>query len=310
MKLISTLTFALMCFFSTVMRAQDSPVLTLEHVSTTATKAIVTITAAGFENICAADLKLLYNPEIAVPRLVTASPALGGTISTNLSGPGVIRFGWFTFPGLTLSDGSVIFSIEFEKVSTGKTMISFDGSVSDKDCQLYNGLFQTLNDIPFSTYYIPGSLTFSAPAGPVTTAPVLNAVINENIDIPVTVSGFNNVGGVSLRLEYDPAVLQFNSSANTGGFPGMIINNYMPGIILISAFINDLDGYSMPDGIFFTLNFRYKGGTTELKWNDEDGTSCEYAGPQSAFAYLRIPLSIFIILMAGLDHALPLMLLF
>ena len=289
MKRIFLCVFIFLSSITTVTRAQNSPVLTLEHVSTTASKAIITITAAGFENICAGDLKLLYNPEVAVPKLVTVSSALGGTISTNLSGPGIIRFGWFTFPGVTLSDGSVIFSIEFEKVNTGKTIISFDGSINDKDCQFYNGLFQTLVDAPFSTYYIPGSLTFSAPAGPVTTAPSLTAISNENIDIPVTVSGFNNVGGVSLRLEYNPDVLQFISSANTGGFPGMIINNYIPGIILVSAFTNNPEGYSLPDGILFTLNFKYKGGTTELRWNDEDGTSCEYAGPQSAFAYSDIP---------------------
>jgi hypothetical protein len=291
MKLISILASIFFVSNIMVMNAQNSPVLTLEHVSTTASTANIKITVTGWDDICAGDLKLLYNPAIAVAKWVTVSPGLGGTMSTNLSDPGIIRIGWFTFPGITLSDGSVIFHIEFEKVSPGTTIISFDNSVTDMDCQFYNGSFQTLNDAPFSTYFIPGSLTFSAPAGPVTTLPDLTAIVNENVDIPVTVSGFNKVGGVSLRLEYDPAVLHFNSAANTAGYPGLIINNYVPGIILVSGFINDPEGYSIPDGIFYTLNFRYNGGTTDLWWNDEDGTSCEYAGPQSAFVYSDMPQS-------------------
>ena len=103
---------------------------------------------------------------------------------------------------------------------------------------------------------------------------------------------FNNIGAVSLRLEYDPEVLSYNSACQYRSFPNLIIYKPAPGILTDSGTTNSTEGFSLPDGsVFFTLNFTYLGGSTGLNWFDDDGASCEYAGPKSAFKLTDIPQS-------------------
>ncbi len=292
MKLISAFIILLFIHFTLILKAQDSPVFSTGTISTTASTTAVPITATGFSNITSGNLKLIYDPAVAIPTAVLKEPELAGTFDYNISEPGIIRIGWFTFPAVSLNDGSILFNIKFNKVGAGTSVISFDGKASDMDCQFYNGSHLKLNDIPFDTYFLPGSLTFfNENTAPVTTAPDLTAVLNENVVVPITVNGFNKVGAVSLILNYDPAVLEFKSAENTGGFPGIVIFNPLPGTITVSGTSNDPAGYTLTDGtVFFTMNFTYLGGTTDLSWADED-RSCEYAGPQSAFVYDDIPQS-------------------
>ena len=275
------------------LKAQNSPVVTLGTVSSTAAAVTVPLTATGFSNIGSGDLRIAYDPEVAVPSKVTLGPGMPGTFACNLNGTGIIKIGWFTYPPVTLTDSSVIFNIEFIRIRTGTSILRFDdGTVGPADCQFYNGSYQKLNDEPFSRYYLAGAITFTEPAGPVTTAPDLTASPGETVAVPVTVRAFKNVGAVSLVLDYDPAVLKFSSAENTGGFPGLIISNPVPGKIAVSGTTTDPDGCSLPDeSVLFTLNFRYLGGYTKLNWNDEDGTSCEYSGPLSAEVFPDTPRS-------------------
>ncbi len=293
MKYISASAALLFIFIAFATKAQNSPVLTLGKVSTASSAVTLPVTAAGFSNIASGDMKIVYDPEVTTPKKVTLGPDMTGTFAYNFADTGIIRIGWFTYPPVTLTDNSVIFTIEFAKVTNGTSMVNFDdGIISPVDCQFHDGSHKTLNDEPFSSYYLPGSVTFNEPAGPITTAPALAANTNENLAVPVTVKAFRNVGAVSLTMQYDPAVLDFISAENTGGFPGLILNDPVPGTVTVSGTINEPDGYSLPDeSVFFTLNFRYLGGSTTLSWNDEDGSSCEYSGPLSASVFPDSPQS-------------------
>lgn len=113
---------------------------------------------------------------------------------------------------------------------------------------------------------------------PVTTAATVPGAIPGEIIVPVTVTGFTNIGAVSLTLEYDYSVMHFLQGT--------------PHTQLSSAAIGDTDpgngkhrvvmgwyglGTSLPDGsAILTLSFTYINGFTELMWFD-DGSSCEYA---------------------------------
>ncbi len=289
MKCITALVSILLIIAILDFKLQDAPVFTAESVSSSESTAILSVTANDFSNIASGNLKILYDTAIAIPAAVTKGPGLTGTFDYNLKDPGVVRIGWFTYPAVSLTDGSVIFNIRFNKVSAGTSEVSFDRAVSDFDCRFYNGSHEKLFDEPFSKYYIPGTLTFHERTAPVVTAPSFTAASIGNIDVPITVTGFKNVGAVSLKLEYDPVVLNFNSADNTGGFPGMIIDNPTPGTLAVSGATNSPDGYSLPDEtVFFRLNFTWLGGTTDLKWID-DGRSCEFAGPLSAYIYADTP---------------------
>ena len=165
MKSISTLLSLFIIGIAMSISAQNAPKVTLGTVSTTATTAIVPITAVDFNNIIACDLRILYNPLVATPTSFDIGPEMEGNFSTNFNIPGVIIIGWYIGENITVSPGSTIFNITFNKVSSGTSNLSFDSSIDEYDCQFYykdpiDGKSKVLNDQPESSYYFPGSLTF------------------------------------------------------------------------------------------------------------------------------------------------------
>lgn len=274
--------------FMPVTRAQDSPVFSLENVSTTASTITVSISATNFINISGGNLKILYDCNMAIPSAIVKDTRLKGSCDFNLSEQGVIRIGWYTFPAVNLTDGDVLFKIEFRKVTYGTSELRFDSAFSDMDCQFYDGTHKKLNDYPFDDFYKSGSVSFEH-KGVLTTAQTLIANSGAQVIIPVTVTDFTEIGAVSLMLKYDPNVLKFISAENSGGYPGMKIYNPAPGIITVSGTVNYVRGVSLPDGsVLFSVSFIYQGGTTDLVWHD-DGTSCEYAGPFSEYVIPDTP---------------------
>jgi hypothetical protein len=127
----------------------------------------------------------------------------------------------------------------------------------------------------------------TAQNAPVTTAPSKTACPGTTVSIPVTVTGFNNIGSVSLRLDYNPAVLSYASSSNTSGFPGLIIGGGTAGKVIAGGFNSVPNGISYADNtVLFTVTFNYLGGTTALTWFD-NGASCEYGGPTPNYTTLN-----------------------
>jgi parallel beta-helix repeat protein len=128
-------------------------------------------------------------------------------------------------------------------------------------------------------------------SGPVTTAgSVLAACPGSQIQIPVTVTSFAEVGAISLTLNYDPAALTFLSSVSPVLGAALQISNTVfggTGTIIASWFVAPAGiPLTLPDGSeLFLLNFTYNGGTTNLTWNDTDPAWCEYA----AFAPNYLP---------------------
>ncbi len=262
---------------------QNAPVSTVSTVVTTGNTAAVSITATNIINIGSTNQQLLYDPSIATAVSVTMAPGVPSlNLDFNVTTPGVIRFGWAMWPGITLPDDSPIFILNFTKVTSGTTAITWDADYFDR--QWSNGNFQTLNDLPLVNYYFPGSLTWQNDA-PVTTAPVLTACRGETIDVPVKVTGFNTIGKVGLKMEYDPLVLSYASGANTSGFPGLTINGATTGEVIISG-TSPTNGITLADNsVLFTLQFSYLGGSTDLEWID-NGTSCQHTGPPPGYNIL------------------------
>lgn len=144
-------------------------------------------------------------------------------------------------------------------------------------------LFQLLLQLPGTSFAVNA---------PVTTAPHVTGNSGQQITIPITVEDFNNIGAVSLLMNYDPTVLSFISATNNSAFPGLIIFNPVPGSIVVSGYLTNPNGFSLSDGaIFYSLKFTYLGGLSALMWYD-DGSSCEYTGPSPQYLPLNdIPTS-------------------
>ena len=256
---------------------QNSPVSTLQSVTSTTNTASVDILASDFTGIVSGDIKIVFDPAIASIVSVTTSPLLGGFTNINLMSPGEVKIGWFTSQNpITVGNGTAIFTLNFNKVSNGTSSLNFiDTTALSTECQFYNNN-GPLNDLPTSAYWINGSLTFmDAGSAPITSLPNLSSCPGTSLAVPVTVRNFIDIGGVNLKLLFDHTVLTFNTVLNTAGFPILTFGNTTPGELIIGGFSSV--GIDIPDNnTFITIQFDYHGGSTALQWLD-DGPSCEYA---------------------------------
>ncbi len=256
---------------------QDAPVSTIDKVVSYTPVVTVPVTVSGFSNVGSCNLQILYDPAIATCVSVNLGPGVAGGIATNLTVPGVIAIGWYTWPGIDIDDGSVLFDIQFSRFEYGFTELTWDNDYYNR--QWSNGDFEQLNDIPTVNFYTDGSIFFLTENAPVTIAPDIIAVSGESINVPVTVKQFNNIGSLSLILEYDNSVLTFQTFTNNSGFPGIVANESSPGYINVTGTVNSGEyGFSIPgNDTLLTLNFLYQGGTSDLIWNNA-GFSSQYTG--------------------------------
>lgn len=279
MKKVTLILWILLAAATPRLLAQDAPISTAGNVVSTGTTLVLPITVTNFSNITSCDLKLFYNPAIATVTSVTVSSLISGAntgFSSNSSVPGAVNFGWFATPGRTVPDNSVVFNIHFTKIGNGVSPVTW--SLVDYECGYYDGSFNELSDSPNSTFYIPGTIAFQSFV-PTTIASNVTSCPGNDISVPVKVTNFNTIGAVSLTINYDAAVLDFLSGVNTSGYEGLSVNNPFSGTIIIGGFSTSATGETYPgNSTLCTLNFHYKGGSTILGFND-DGSSCEYAGP-------------------------------
>jgi hypothetical protein len=132
--------------------------------------------------------------------------------------------------------------------------------------------------LPALLLFMPG-MSIKAQNAPVTSVPVTGNAVPGLITVPVTVRGFNNIGAISLTLQYDYSVLNFIQGSKNPLLPG-------------SFYVTDNDegdgsrritmgwygaGITLPDSSYImNLQFSYISGNTLLQWVDLGG-SCEYA---------------------------------
>lgn len=294
MKKFTSLILIATAFSAQLLFGQNAPISTVGVVTVTGTTATVNITATDFTDIGSCNMQLLYNPAIASCTGVTVGSGLPNNLAFNTTIPGMVTWGWYTWPGETLPDNSVIFNITFTKVASGTSYVSYNDSYPDR--QWNDGSSFPLNDLPLDTYYIDGSLTFQGDA-PITIAPVIGACPGTTIAVPITVLNFNTIGVLSLTMQFNASVLTYQSFTNTSGFPGLTAYNPI-GYITIAGYVQPFTpGITLPDNAtLITLFFTYVGGTTDLTWFDDDGYSCEYGGPPNTYTVLNdIPTSTYYI---------------
>jgi hypothetical protein len=220
-------------------------------------------------------------------RYVSASPnpSLSG-MTVTYSSPsgntqGKLVFAWTGASNLSLPDGTSLAGLTFHYVTgTGNLTWSYIlGSI----CQykrFVNGSLTLLTDAPKYLYYINGGI--SNRTAPVTFAPTLPDPVPGSLSIPVTANNFTSIGGFTLSLEYDPAVITymntysknpvFGSSFQVGDNPGTNGKRQL----VIQWFGTAV---SLPNGsTLCTLNFNYPEANCNpcsLAWYDI-GPSCEY----------------------------------
>jgi len=248
---------------------------------------VVPVTVSGFEDIGSISLILDYDPAVLSFQSALPDAAFNGFI-VNGATPGRIIISWYALYGISLADGAHLVDITFTNSggTTGLTWSSADEG-SCEYAKYNNGAYTVLNNAPFSDFYINGLVI--SPGAPLTWAPVISNASPGTLDVPVKVNGFNNIGAISLTLEYDPSVIAYQdiyiSNPDLAAKGTWLIGSQdAPGgkkYIRISWTKNiqlpPLAPVNLPDSSsIVTLKFTYTGGTTQLVWID-NGASCEYA---------------------------------
>jgi len=265
--------------------AQNAPVTTAPHVLSPGPDVTVPITVSNFTDIGAISLTLDFDISIVAVSAVTANTALTGFSSYWTSTSGRLVMAWYGITGVTLPDNSVLVEIIFTNLTHGSTALTwFDDGISCEYAKYDNGAYNVLNDTPAGDFYKNGSINWQRPA-PVTIAPVYPATAGDYICVPFKVVGFSEIGSISLTLDYDPSVLEFQgistySIPRSWFFDGQATN---PGRLVVGGYGSSL---SLPDSTdLFEACFIFNGGTSPFAWFDADASSSEYADAKT-----RLPL--------------------
>ena len=127
---------------------------------------------------------------------------------------------------------------------------------------------------------------FSGFTAPITTISTLTEQChNSTISVPVTVTNFNNVGGISLVMDFDETLLSLSGVSWNAAIVGGQHLEPIPGKITFSWI--STTGVNISDNeTLFTLDFNYIGvdpnptpATTALTWDNSDPAYLEYATP-------------------------------
>ena len=216
------------------------------HVGDTVT---VPISVTNFNNIGAVSLKIQFNTASLSYLGVTNQPT-SGNFTANASN-GVLAVGWYSNTPLNIGNGKFLdMKFVFYGASSNIEFIT-------SQCEIVNP-----DGIPLVIDYANGSI--SGINVPKITLPNVTAAAGDNISVPISVENFENVGAISLKIIYDPAVLSFD---DVSGQPasGIFTSGASGGIITIGWYATTpLD---VVNGTLVSLNFNYIGGTSDLSFN-------------------------------------------
>jgi gliding motility-associated-like protein len=213
------------------------------------------ITVNGFFEIAAGQGAIRWDPTVLsfVEFRNVALQGFVGSTNQSSSDDGEIAYAWSDPNGqsVTLPDGSKLFDICFDVVGPIGSMSNVtlsDGVIFPNIPMIWND--DALSDVPFSV--IPGKVTVvEEPTDPVIFN-VASGSVSEggNTCIDITVENFDNIAGIQLSVQWNPAVLTYT---NTAGYnlAGLGPNNFLPNgnnQLRLSWNRADGQGQSLPDG--------------------------------------------------------------
>jgi gliding motility-associated-like protein len=272
-------------FFITNLAAQPTFTITPQNVSAQPNDVInFDVVVSDFENI--ASMQFSVNWDAAVINY----GSLSNINSTDFSGLNANSFGtpgsgnvtdgnlaltWFddTFTGVSVPDGTRIFSFSATAAADGTTAVSF-GSMPTA-IEIVNSNFDVIGMNPENSTVVVGdgggnnnNTDFNLIISDETTN------VGQQVCVDVTVEGFTDVLGMQYSINYDPADLEFVSvgnfnlsdlNANLFGTPP----GTSPGNITLSWLDQSLSGVTLTDGTaIFEICFNaLQGGTTDVSFS-------------------------------------------
>jgi hypothetical protein len=247
---------------------------------------IVPVTVANFDSIGYFSITLRYKyNKVTYTDVFTPNPAFPGMqveyfLGSSYNGRVVIT--WTGTGGVTLPDMAHLVDLHFNYIGGSSSLAWGFNYPLVCEYKHYNDS-ELLIDSPESSYYINGFI--SDRTAPVTTcATITGAVSGTEYDVPITVTGYTNIGSMYLKLDYDSNVLTYEELIPNSAFEGFLtysVSNVSGSIkrIVVGWYGGNI---TLPDNsTIFTTRFTYNetagnGSYTKIAFY-EDGTSCEYA---------------------------------
>ena len=228
------------------------------NLTSTGADVNIPVNVTNYNNIGATSLKISYNPSVLTFKGLANAPA--GFSATASSG--VINISYTTATAFTFGNGK-LFDLNFNYVG-GNSDLKFVQATAS------NILAQALTVTPSN-----GSVT--GPAAPVggvkMSLPDTNVSIYSSLTLPLTVENFNNIGSISLKINYDKNVLTFKNIANTynyGNGQWQFGNDPVNGVVTIGWNSTDaVTPINIPKGKLLDLQFDFKEGSSPLTFNAE-----------------------------------------
>jgi hypothetical protein len=241
-----------------------------------------------FNNVRSFALSFEYDGAVMTYCSFTPAAVFGTTLTATDSPSGTKRkvvMSWAGTSDLTLPAGSLIGTVNFNYFPGNSALawLVSDGTT----CRFNDSNGNAYCDSPESTYYQDGFM--ASHVAPVTVGGQQSAVGGQAVVIPVVVYDYSNIGLFALTLDYDPAVLTYQSATLVPA-PGGTFNAYIAGQ---GRIVMNWTGTatSVADSTnLVSLVFTYNGGSTTLEWSD-DGPSCKYAETPSGFSLYDLPRS-------------------
>ena len=169
----------------------------------------------------------------------------------------------------TLSNGTHYSSVTSRTLYVNDVVASMDGY---RYRCLVNGSCDPAATSNYATLYVETQMS-----NVVTTAGSLNTCSQNEFGIPISVTGCNHVGAISLALSYNTNVLTYTGyeGVNPALSNGQLQVNAANGMVFIAW--ASIQGANVGNGNLLTLNFTALSGTSSLSWNTN---YCEYANTQ------------------------------
>ena len=282
-KLFTSLLVGIL-FFITNLAAQPTFTITPQNVTAQVNDVInFDVTVSDFDNIASMQFSINWDS------LVVAFGSLSNINSTDFPGlnqnqfgipgngninDGVIAMTWFddSFNGISVPDGTVVFSFSATAVADGMTDVAFSSTPTAIEIINSNFVDIGMNAQNASVTVGDGGGNNNSNFNLILSDETTN--VGDQVCVDVSVEGFTNVLGMQFSINYDPADLQFVSvgnfnlsdlNANLFGTPP----GTNPGDITLSWLDQSLNGVTLNDGtnIFEICFTALSGGTTDVSFS-------------------------------------------
>ncbi|MBN3035144.1 MAG: hypothetical protein JW861_06130 [Bacteroidales bacterium] len=128
---------------------------------------------------------------------------------------------------------------------------------------------------PTPQYSNPATLTVLTPI--TTTVSTVSNSCTGNLILPIVVSNCNNVGAISLTLNFNPGQITFNGYQDPHAelATGLLVVNSIPGKVIMSW--ASTDPADIGSGTLIVFRFILPSGSSTLTWDTQTPGACEYS---------------------------------